>query len=213
MGRPAGSRNLDHDRTRDELVRRLSSAIEASDRYDMSFRELAAAAGVSPPTLRHYFGNREAVLVAVLERIHEQGLRYVAEGAAAERGPVRQALRWFLGYLVEGWSRGVGAAHALGLTQGIGNAVLGPAYLRTLLEPTLQAAEARIALHMARKEIGPCDARLAAVELVSPVLVVLLHQHALGGQGMRHLAVGPFLDEHVDRFLRAFGPAAEGRML
>ena len=208
MGRRAGSRNLDYGRTRSEIVEHLTAHILASERTYLSFRELASAAGLAASTLRHYFEDREAVLLAVMERVHELGLRHVAEGATAERGPAPESLRWFVGSLVEGWSRGVGRAHELGLTEGIGDGALGPAYLRTLLEPTLHSAEARIALHMARGELGPCDVRVAAVELVAPVVVVLLHQRALGGASVRHLDVEAFLAEHVARFLRAFGPAA-----
>jgi AcrR family transcriptional regulator len=211
MGRRAGSRNVDYGRTRDEIVARLASEIFATDRSHLSFRELAHAAGVAPSTLRHYFEDREGALEAVLERVHDLGLRYVAEGASAERGGVRESLRWFLGYLVLGWTRGVGRAHALGLSEGIGDELLGPAYLRHLLEPTLHSAEARIAIHMARGELGPCDVRLAAVELVSPVVLILLHQRALGGESVRHLEVEPFLDEHVARFVRAFAPTVAGR--
>jgi AcrR family transcriptional regulator len=206
MGRKVGSRNLDYDRTRAEIVERLTGRILSSSRSDLSFRELASGAGVAPSTLRHYFQDREAVLLAVMERLHELGLRHVAEGATGEHGPAPESLRWFLGYLVDGWSRGVGKAHGLGLTEGIGDATLGPAYLRLLLEPTLHSAEARIAVHMARGEIGPCDVRIAAIELVAPVIGVLLHQRALGGGAVRQLDVQPFLDEHVARFLRAFGP-------
>jgi AcrR family transcriptional regulator len=207
MGRRAGSRNLDYDRTRAEIVERLTGRILSSSRSDLSFRVLASSAGVAPSTLRHYFRDREAVLLAVMERVHDLGLRHVAEGATAEHGPAPESLRWFLGYLVDGWSRGVGKAHELGLTEGIGDANLGPAYLRLLLEPTLHSAEARIAVHMARGEIGPCDVRVAAIELVAPVIGVLLHQRALRGGTVRQLDVEPFLDEHVARFLRAFGPA------
>jgi AcrR family transcriptional regulator len=208
MGRRAGSRNLDYGRTRAEIASRLTATLLSSGRYNLSFRELALAAGVAPSTLRHYFEDREAVLLAAMERVHELGLRHVAEGATAERGPAPESLRWFVGALVEGWGRGEGRGHELGLTEGIGDGALGPAYLRTLLEPTLHSAEARIALHMARGELGPCDVRVAALELVAPVVVVLLHQRALGGASVRHLDVETFLGEHVARFLRAFGPAA-----
>ncbi len=206
MGRRAGSRNLDYDRTRFEIVTKVTDRILSSTKTNLSFRELAHLAQVAPSTLRHYFPDREAVLLGVLERLHELGHRHVAEGATAEHGAAPESLRWFLGSLVEGWSRGVGRAHELGLTEGIADAAIGPAYLRSLLEPTLHSAEARIALHMARGEIGPCDVRVAAVELVAPVVLVLLHQRALGGGTVRHLEVQSFLDEHVARFLRAFQP-------
>jgi len=207
VGRKSGSRNLDYERTRGDIVQRLERTLDSSKRSRLSFRELAQLAGVPPSTLRHYFSGREALLLGVLERVHDLGLRYVAEGATAEHGPAPESLRWFLGYLVEGWGRGVGRAHELGLTEGIGDGTLGPAYLRMLLEPTLHSAEARIALHMARGEIGPCDVRVAALELVAPLVMVLLHQRSLGGGSVRQLDVNAFLDEHVPRFLRAFGPA------
>lgn len=211
MGRRAGSRNLDYARTREEIVARLATGILSSKRAHLSFRELAHAADVPPSTLRHYFQDRTTAMDAALERVHDLGLRYVAEGATAERGDVRESLRWFLGYLVEGWGRGVGRAHEIGLAEGVGDGALGPSYLRHLLEPTLHSAEARIALHMARGELGPCDARLAAIELVAPLVLVLLHQRALGGDSVRHLDVDGFLDGHLDRFLRAFAPATRER--
>jgi AcrR family transcriptional regulator len=211
VGRRTGSRNLDYDRTRDRILSDLVESILASDRSHLSFRELAHAAGVAPSTLRHYFPDREQVIEAVLARVHELGIRHVAEGATAERGPAPEALRWFLGDLATGWVRGVGRAHVLGLVEGLGEPAIGPAYLRALLEPTLQSAEARVALHVARGEIAPCDVRHAAVELVSPVIVALLHQKALGGGGVRHLDLGTFLDEHVLRFLRAYAPVRGGR--
>ncbi len=206
MGRRAGSRNLDYDWTRSGIVTNLVRFVLSTDRATLSFRELAHAAGVSPSTLRHYVPGRGELVEAVLAGIHELGLRFVAEGASADRGPAPVALRWFLGYLAEGWARGLGRAHVLGLVEGLGEPAIGPAYLRTLLEPSLQSAEARVALHVARGELGPCDVRQAAIELVSPVLLALLHQQSLGGGGVRHLDLDAFLDEHVRRFLRAYAP-------
>ena len=208
MGRRAGSRNLDYDWTRSRIVANLVRFVLSTERSNLSFREFAQAAGVSPSTLRHYFPGREQVVEAVLAGIQELGLRYVAEGSSADRGPAPVALRWFLGYLAEGWARGLGRAHVLGLVEGLGEPAVGPAYLRNLLEPSLQSAEARVALHVARGELGPCDVRQAAIALVAPVLLALLHQQALGGGGVRHLDVEAFVDEHVRRFLRAYAPGA-----
>jgi AcrR family transcriptional regulator len=212
MGRRAGSRNLDYARTREQIVSRLASGMLATDRSHLSFRELAHGASVPPSTLRHYFPDRERVLEAVLERVHALGLRDLAERTTAERGDLRNSLRWFLGFLVEGWGRGVGRSHALGLAEGLGDGSLGPAYLRHLLEPTLRSAEVRIEHHLARGEMARCDARLAAIELVAPVVVVLLHQGALGGASVRPLDVEAFLDEHVARFVLAFAPVPAGRV-
>lgn len=206
MGRTPGTRNADYDAERERLVERLKAALVEAGGAARSFRELAAAASVSPPTLRHYFGTREGVIAAVFAALHRDGLPYLHVVAAGPLGPVRESLRGLLDFTVEGWERGVGAIHQLGLTAGLGDGVLGPAYVNELLEPTLQAFEARIARHVADGSLGPCDVRHAAVALLSPVLVALLHQQSLGGARCRPLDLGELLDDHVDRFLRAHAP-------
>jgi AcrR family transcriptional regulator len=208
MGRRKGARNLDYEATRRAILDRIVGSVFSTNRNSMSFRELAHAGAVSPSTLRHYFGDREQVVEAALARIQDSGSRYVAEGATADRGPAPRALRWFLRYLREGWERGVGRAHSAGLTEGLGDAVLGPAYLRHLLEPTLRSAEGRVALHVASGELAPCDVRQAALELLAPVVLLLLHQDSLGGCRERPMDVDRFIDEHVERFLRAYGARA-----
>ncbi|HVP68221.1 MAG TPA: hypothetical protein VMT17_13250 [Anaeromyxobacteraceae bacterium] len=164
-------------------------------------------AGTSPSNLRHYLGDRAGVLSAVMAELHRRGAPFLAEGAASPRGPARASLRWFLGFLVEGWRVGVGRAHAAGLGAGLDERALGEQYLLHLLEPTLAAAEARIARHVAQGEIERCDLRHAALELVCPVVLALLHQDALGGAAVRPLDLQAFLDEHVARFLRSHAPA------
>ena len=209
MGRVKGARNLDYEATRRSIIDRIARSIFATDRSRMSFRELAHAGEVSPSTLRHYFGSRQAVLEAALLRMRDHGSPYMAEGATADRGPAPQALRWFLRYLREGWYRGVGRAHAAGLSEGLGDPALGPSYLRHLLEPTLRSAEGRIALHVAAGELAPCDVRAAALELLEPLVLLLLHQDSLGGCQVRPMDVDRFIDDHVARFLVAHGAAGE----
>jgi hypothetical protein len=41
---------------------------------------------------------------------------------------------------------------------------------------------------------------------MAPVLLALLHQDSLGGAGCRPVNVGPFLEDHLDRFLRDHEP-------
>jgi len=203
MGRRTGSRNADYTRSRDSIVDRLATSILWSDRYNLSFNQLARAAGVAPATLRHYLGDRDGVLAATFARLHRAGAPYLAEAASSPRGPPERSLRWFLDDLCEGWKAGAGRAHALGLSEGLGHRPLGEAYVGHLLEPTLQAVEARIARHVADGELGRCNLRHAALELLGPVVLALLHQDALGGAAVRPLDLGRFLDDHVARFLRA----------
>jgi len=201
-----GSKNADYDQQRDELLARLRPRLLAPAGVSASFRELAAAADVSPATLRHYFGDRAGVLRAMLAALGKDGLPYLAEVAIAPPGPVDKTLRALLSRVLVGWRFGVGAIHALGLTAGLGDGVVGPAYVQEILEPTLQATEARLARHAADGALVIRDVRVAALELLSPVLLALLHQDGLGGARCRPLDMDAFLDEHLRTFLRAHAP-------
>jgi AcrR family transcriptional regulator len=180
----------------------------APDGAGVSLRELAGAAGVSVPTLRHYFGDRDGVVRAALTRMAELGAAHVSrarvEATDQALGP---SLRWLLGEVVLGWGYGVGAMWSSGLQESLGHGTLGPAFVDDLLEPTLQATEARLAVHQARGELdAEADVRHAALQLVCPVLMGLLHQDPLGGAACRPLDVDAFLDDHVARFVRAWSP-------
>jgi hypothetical protein len=48
-----------------------------------------------------------------------------------------------------------------------------------------------------------------ALSLMSPALLVLLHQGPLGGETARPLLWEAFIEDHVDAFLRAYGTGRE----
>jgi len=206
VGRRRGSKNADYVEARAAILERLLTQVGLAGRYHLSFRELAQAAEVTPSTLRHYFGDRQGVLAATFGRIHQGGMPFIAAAATEEHGPVPESLAWFLGSVRTGWEFGVGKAHAFGLTEGLADAALGQAYLTHLLEPTLQAAEARLARHVAQGELGPCDVRQAAVSLLAPAILAMLHQDSLGGTAVRPLDLDGFLAKHLGRFLAAYAP-------
>lgn len=209
MGRPAGSRNPDFEATRASLVSALQKRLAEPDGSRASFRDMAASAGVSVATLRHYFGSREGVVAAVLRQWNEQGQRYLLEVATGPLLPVRASLLGFLHYLGFGWAQGLGEVHAIGLACGLREPELGPRYLCDVLDPTLEAVEARLARHVARGELRSVDVRQMALALVSPAIVVLLHQGPLGGKKARPLVWEKFVAEHLDAFLRAYGTGHE----
>lgn len=208
MARVKGSRNADYERERARLLDAVRPRLLEADGAQASFRQLADAAGVSVATLRHYFGSRETLVGEVMVEMHRRGLPYLLASATEPHGPVRESLQWLLQSLLRGWRGGVGEVHAFGLTAGLGHATLGPAYVKELLEPTLQAVEARLARHIADGELARCDVRHAALELVAPVLLGLLHQVQLSGADCRPLDVERFLADHLDTFLRAHAVAA-----
>jgi hypothetical protein len=77
-----------------------------------------------------------------------------------------------------------------------------------VLEPSLVTLEARLQRHAARGELRHENARLAALQLLSPVLLAVLHQRELGGAQCRPLDLSTFIEPHVDAFVRAWSPDA-----
>jgi len=211
MPRTSGARNADYDQERTRLALAIMARLREPDGASASLRELAVGAGVSVATLKHYFGSRDGVIRAALEVLHGQGARYIVEVATAEHGPVTESLRWTLQSIAGAWRKhGLGRVHAMGIAAGVQSDALGPAYLEHVLEPTLVAVEARLATHVARGELERCDLRAAALLLVSPLVLGLLHQGELGGSKCRPLDVDKFVEELLARFLRAYaaGPGA-----
>jgi len=205
MARPKGARNADHAETRTRLLALVRKRLLSPGGARASFRELASAAGVSPATLRHYFVDREDLVAKTFEALHAEGAPFILEAATSPRGRVDESLAWFVQGLLYAWrNSGVGAAHGLGLAAGLGDPTLGPSYVTELLEPTLQAAEARLGLHAASGELEVGDAREAALVLVSPIVLALLHQEGLAGRQCRPLDVETFARAHVKRFIASY---------
>lgn len=203
MSRTKGARNADHAERRAELVGRLRTRLADRSQGQGSLRELAASAEVSIPTLRHHFGGREDVVAAVLEAAVEEGRPY-REVASAPQGPFEASVRQLLGYAAAGHCYGVGDLHAIGLTEGLGHATLGRAYVQSILEPTQQAVETRLAAHVAAGEMPSVDLRHAALALIAPLLLAQLHQGELGGRRCRPLDLETLISDHAQAFVRAY---------
>lgn len=211
MARTPGSPNEDHEQKRIALLRALLPHLLVATPERPSLRDLARAAGVQPNTLRHYFGDRDGVVVAVLEQSRRDGAPWIAAvGSFAALEP-RQALRTYLGWLVLGWTDGaLGGLHGGGLAEALGSAAVGPAYVTAVLEPTLAALEDLLGAWVARGALPALDRRAAALALLAPALVVLLHQRQLGGAGCRPLDLEAWLDAHLAGWWGGWaGPAAQ----
>jgi AcrR family transcriptional regulator len=207
MTRTVGARNAQFEERRTALIGKARERLSLQTGEPPSFRELALAAGVSVTTLRHYFGSREALIRAVFEHYLQTGQRHLDRARAPEPADVdlQASLNAFLSRVVVGWTQGfVGSLHRIGLAEGLRNSRTALDYLNDVLEPTLQALEARLANYVAQGVIVGCDTRHAALMLLSPLLLALLHQHDLGGTRCRPLAIPALIDEHVKVFVRAY---------
>ncbi|MBY0520697.1 MAG: TetR/AcrR family transcriptional regulator [Sphingomonas sp.] len=202
MARTQGARGSDYDAKRASLIAAMHARLVARDLPLPSLRELAAAAGVTMPTLRHYFGKRDDVIIAVLDAIGQAGAGHIAQAAASEL-PFAESIAAALRHALAGLRQGLDDVHMLGLREGMVQGRLGPAYLDAILEPSLQAIEARLSAHQARGEMRRGNPRHAALALLSPLVLAALHQAALGGGHVRPLDLDALASDLAVAFVRA----------
>ncbi len=203
MGRPSGTLNPKHSERRAALLASIRIRLALKDQPYPSMRELAQSAGVSVPTLRHYFGLRDDLVLALLIDIGVQGTPHLEIARNADE-PFAASIRSYMRHCAAGFTFGLGEIHTLGLREGLRHSRLGPGYVDALLEPSLQAIEERLSVHQARGEMRPANLHHAAISLLSPVLVAFLHQNELCGATIRPLDIDVFVAEHSEAFIRAY---------
>ena len=204
--RTYGAKNADHEAKRQKMVALIAPVIMRAAPERPSLREMAKAAGVSVNNLRHYFGTREGVLEAVFEAMGVAGEPYMTRALRFTDLPVATGLHTLLSELTAAWTpEQLGGLHRSGISEGLGSEALGPSYLEHLLEPTISIVEQMLEVWHARKEIEYRDVRVAAMSLLSPLLLALIHQRGLGGCDARPIDFESFIDELVERWLGGFG--------
>lgn len=212
MGRPPGARNADYEATREKLAGKLLGAVVKSG-AQVSLHELARAADVSIPTLKHYFGDRSGVVAEALRSARVQGERYLAEMRDPKGLALSESVAKVAHDIAAAWVPFIGQMFTQGLSAGLFDEAAGPGYLDGVLEPTVLAMEARLRVHARRGEarIDPNDeleVRTASLGFLSPLLVAMIHQHGLSGTKCRPLDVDRFIALHVERFVAAYGARA-----
>lgn len=209
MARITGSRNADYAKRRAALAAAVAGVVLSPEGTGASLRELAARARTSVSNLRHYFGDRDGAVAAALEWYRLQAAPHLAEASVPVPGDVRASLERLVGGLREAWFRhGVGKSQAASLSVGLSGPALGQAYVNAVLEPLLQAGEGILQRHVELGDLAPTNVRYAALELLSPVFLGLLHQDALEGARCRPLDIDDFVARHLDAFLAAYPPRA-----
>jgi AcrR family transcriptional regulator len=211
MPRTTGARNSDYELARDRLLDAVIPRLTAAAAERPSFRELADHAQVSVSTLRHYFSDREGLVIAAFTRMHDLGREHMESSVLLASLPVEEALRAYAENLLMGWMHfGVGAMLSTALAEGMNQPRLGPAYVQELLEPMIQGCEALLAGLIEAGSLPPLDTRLGAIQLISPLFIALLHQDTLGGVACRPLELSAFVPAHVRAFLVGHGGGAMG---
>jgi AcrR family transcriptional regulator len=180
MPRPAGARNHDFDEKRKALLDGLTDFALSADLRRPSLRQFALAVQQSEPTLRHYFGDRQGLVIELLTNIGRRATPLWAMVATASTTPAAAFEEYFriseAGMTLGGFTR----AHAFGLIEGLADEAAGTAYLDKVLDPALKSVSDKLrATPGAPKQ--ETALRAAALATLSPLLVMSLHQQLLGG--------------------------------
>ncbi len=212
MPRPKGSRDADHEAKRRELLRRMTVRMMGREVARPSLRDLASAAGVSVPTLRHYFGGRAEVVEAMLAEC----LRLGRDGLDAQSHsdqPFAQSMDDYAQALVRAMTAPrdvrLGDIFAVSLAEGMLDPAISRPALQHIVEPTLETLESRLRHHMERGEMVHADVRSAALMLVSPLLLACLHQDQLHGACVRPLSLETLASTLSESFVRAYAAAPQ----
>ncbi len=203
VGKPKGSRSRDYDDKREKLLNKAGRLFLTEPTEKLSLRQIADGVGVTIPTLNHYFGGRDGIITAYLEYTWESAQHHLID-AAEPKGSLAECVRSKLDNLTEAMlDYGLERLHIFGMTEGLGHTILGPAYLNYFLEPTLQACEKWLSYYQVKGEIDPdIDLRFASIALYSPLLILLMHQHQLGGAKVRAAKIAEFVAQHSRKFLK-----------
>ncbi|MGI9121755.1 MAG: TetR/AcrR family transcriptional regulator [Rubrobacter sp.] len=168
------------DEVRDLVVRaRREQIVGAATRVfaEKGFRrattkEVARAAGVSEGTIYNYFEDKDALLLAILDRLNETERRAAdfEEGMATDfRGFLEQYLRRRISLIWE--NREV---FRVVLSEMLVNAELRDRYVRHVVDPTMRIAEENFRSRMEQGEVRETDTPLAMRSVAGAVLGILV---------------------------------------
>ena len=168
------------DGVRDLLVRaRREQIVEAATRVfaqkgfrRATTREVAREAGISEGTIYNYFEDKDALLMAILERLNETERRAedFEEGMATDfEGFLRDYLSRRMSLIWE--NREV---FRVVLSEMLVNAELRELYLRRVVEPTMRVAEENFRSRMEQGEARETDVPLAVRSAAGALLGVLV---------------------------------------
>ncbi|HCY56708.1 MAG TPA: hypothetical protein DF715_14725 [Oceanicaulis sp.] len=189
-----------HSERQRELLDMLSVAAVADRSGPVSLRQFAIRAGVSEPTLRHFFKDRQGVVIAILHHFARQAEAWLARSAEAG-GNLEDSVKGYLDLALQGFDNSLFVqAHAFALVESIHDPVVGRAYLDIVVEPSLKAIEARLAPGIDPGGRNPDRVRHGALTLYSTMLFAILHQRLLHGDEARPLDMSSFFADLVTLF-------------
>ena len=181
MPRPAGARNHDFDDKRAALLDTLTDYALSAALTRPSLRQFAIAAHQSEPTLRHYFGDRQGLVIEIIGNLNKRA-QVTWEMAARPAANPAEAVKDYLSFSKAGMEKGIfNKFHAFALIEAFADDTVGKVYLEQIMEPSLKAFSDKL-----RSTPGATrdEAELRAATLLAsaPLLLLGMHQDLLGGK-------------------------------
>jgi AcrR family transcriptional regulator len=213
LPRAKGVKNADYDAKRRELLDRMLPRFASLDLERPSLRQLAVAAEVTAPTLQHYFGDRTGVVAALLEEYNRRAqtrLGIVSKASGAFAASMREFAQSFVfGMQADAVVR-LGDVMAAALCEGLADPQVSPLTLVHIVDPAVDALVARLQEHVDRGEMMPADVRAAALMLLSPLLLAVLHQDQMNGRDSRRMELSDLAEQVSAAFVRAYAAPTAG---
>ncbi len=203
MARPAGVRNQDYDHKRAVLLGTLTEHALSAALTRPSLRQFAIAAHQSEPTLRHYFGDRQGLVIEIISELAVRAAtdwKVMTEPAADQTGAVRDFMAHANSIVVQ---ERFAHAHAFGLIEGLADESVGQAYLERMLEPSLKV----FSIKLQSTPGGPQDAdllRASTLAATAPLFMLAVHQVLLGGTRAVPINMDRTLSHLQDLLVHAF---------
>ena len=171
--------------------------------------DIAARAGVSKGAIYLYFATKEDIFRAVVEQAVAPNLGHVRAAIAAHPDSFPDLLRSFVAViagLIE--SSPLGGVLKMVVGESRNFPQLAQAWHDTLVAPALMAMTAAIAAAQARGELRSCDPRLAAIGLISPMLVGVIWRETFVPVGAAPLDIPALARQHVETWLAGMSTGA-----
>ncbi|MDB5448042.1 MAG: TetR/AcrR family transcriptional regulator [Phenylobacterium sp.] len=207
LPRAKGVKNADYEAKRRELLARMLPRFARLDLERPSLRQLAAAAEVTAPTLQHYFGDRTGVIGALLAEYRRRGearLGLVSKAKGPFKASVREfSMEFVFGLQAQGPVR-LGDVLAASLCEGLADPQVSPHALAFIVDPAVDSLVARLEEHIGKGEMIQTDVRAAALMLLSPLLLAVLHQDQMNGRDSRRIELNALADQVSQAFVRAY---------
>ena len=212
MPRAKGVKNADYEVKRGELLDRMLPRFARLDLERPSLRQLAAAADVTAPTLQHYFGDRTGVVAALLEEYRRRGearLGMVSRAAGPFSASMRDfAVSFVFGMQAQGAVR-LGDMVGASLCEGLADPQVSPLTLAYIVDPTIDTLVTRLEEHVRLGDMVAADLRAAALMLLGPLILGILHQDQMGGRNSRRIELVALAEQTAAAFARAYAAPAE----